>query len=137
MKTPRELLLSRHRATTPKLDTIRQSVVAAPRQSAVINAIPATLFQTLWRELIFPSRRTWAAFATIWLFIFLVNFAQRDNVSSVTGKTVHPGGLVMSLQVQQRWVTEHFADRDLPTEADRPRNYSPKPRTAITCTVTV
>ncbi|HEV2693729.1 MAG TPA: hypothetical protein VG347_12630 [Verrucomicrobiae bacterium] len=145
MKTPREILLGRHRTASPKLDAVRHSVVNALNQQETVERTFPAIFvpsflgclKTLWRELILPSRHTWAGFATVWLLIFLVNFAQRDNVSSVTGKTVRPGGPVMTLQAQQRWVSEHFADRTLPTEADRPRIYSPKPRTATTITVTV
>ena len=140
MKTPREILLAQHRAANPKLDALRQSIVAAPRQSAANNDSQAsTLFQTFWRELFFSARRTWTGMAAIWAFILLVNFSQQDKVNSTTGRTVHSSGPVMSLQAQLRWVNEneHFADRTLPPEADRPRNFSPKPRTAITITVTV
>jgi hypothetical protein len=138
MKTPREILLAQHHAANPKLDALRLSVVAiVAREQRLEPAARTTLFQTLWHELILSSRRTWTGMAAIWAFILIVNFSQQDKVSSVTGKAVHPGGPVMSLQAQQRWMNELFADRALPPEADRPRNFSPKPRTAATRTVTV
>jgi len=144
MKTPREILLAQHRAAGPKLDAIRQTAVAVSRQSAAINApqpqtspASATLFQTLWVELVLSSRRTWIGMATIWIFILIVNFSQRDNLNSVSGQPVRSAGPVMSLQAQQRWMNELFADRALPPEADRPRNFSPKPRTEALQTATV
>ena len=68
MKTPREILLARHRAAEPKLDAIREAVLAealnvpapgqpAPRPS---RAGVFSVGMTLWRELILPSRRAWS-----------------------------------------------------------------------------
>ena len=67
--------------------------------------------------------------AAVWVLIFIVNFSQCDNVSSVTGKTVRSGEMIMSWQAQQRWMNELFADRSPAPDADRPRNFAPKPRT--------
>ncbi|HSY17361.1 MAG TPA: hypothetical protein VK815_03465 [Candidatus Acidoferrales bacterium] len=138
MKTPREILLAQHRAAEARLDVIRQTTLAAvTRMQPPEPAVHATLFQTLWQELFFSTRRTWTGLAMVWALIFLVNFSQRDNVNSVTGKPVHSGGPVMSLQAQQRWMNELFADRALPPEVDRPRNSAPKPRTQAAQTAAV
>jgi hypothetical protein len=146
MKTPRKLLLAQHRAATPKLDAIRQSTVAAVcdrRSEGVFGVVlrsqtaATMLLQTFWHELILPTRRIWAGFATVWALIFIVNFAQRDNVNNVTGQPVHSSGPVMSLQAQQRWMNELFADRVLPPDADRHRNFTPKPRTQAASAATV
>ena len=138
MKTPREILLAQHRAAEPKLDALRQSIVAmVAREQHPVPAIRTTLFQTFWRELVLPSRRIWAGFVTVWVLIFVINFSQRDNVNSVTGRTVRSSEPAMSLQAQQRWMNELFADRALPPEVDRPRNSAPKPRTQTSQTVTV
>jgi hypothetical protein len=144
MKTPREILLAHHRAISPKLDAIRQSVAAelnnqeTKSQSLSSTFVPSLLccLKTLWQELFFSSRRFWTGTAAIWIFILIVNFSQRDGVDSVTGRTVHSSGPVMSLQTQQRWMNELFADRALPPEVDRPRNSAPKPRTQTTQTAT-
>jgi hypothetical protein len=123
MKTPREILFARHEGALPKLDAIRREVVGrlpAGRQSKT----SAHLVARLWQELILPCRRLWTGLATVWVLIFIVNFTQRDNVNSITGQPAHPESVVMSLQAQQRW-----ADGIAAEDADRPRNFSPKPRT--------
>jgi len=146
MKTPRDILFARHQAAQPKLDAIRQSTVAAVcDHQAVEDAAPGrrsqtaatTIFQTVWWELILPCRRIWTGLATVWILLFILNVSQRDNLSSVTGKPVRSGGAVMTLQAQQRWMNELLADRSVPVEADRPRNFSPKPRTETAETAAV
>ncbi|NQU09944.1 hypothetical protein HQ590_04070 [bacterium] len=80
MKTIREILLARHEAVVPKLDRIRADVLSA--ESARGDA-PHPLFGlalTLWRELVWPSRRVWAGLACAWLLILGLNAA-----SSVPG----------------------------------------------------
>jgi len=140
MITPREILLARHQAVAPKLDAIRREVVAKlnneetkeQRFSAPFVAGWFRGSQVLWRELVFPSRRIWTGLAAVWLLIFAVNFSQRDAVSSVTGKPVRSQAVMMSWQVQQRWMNELLADRAMPTEAEQPKTFSPKPRTEET-----
>jgi hypothetical protein len=146
MKTPREILLAQHRAAEPKLDAIRRSVVAeelnrqaTKKQSLGLDLVAWFLrcSNTFWRELFFPSRRIWTGLAAIWILLCLVNFSQRDPVSSVTGKPVHSPAVMMSWQVQQRWMNELFADRAAGPEADRPKNVPPKPRSQISETAFV
>jgi hypothetical protein len=130
MKTPREILLARHQAATPKLDAIRNEAVSrlpAARRGETFIHLPARF----WQELVLPCRRLWAGLATVWVLILIVNFAQRDNVNSITGQPAQPESVVMSLQAQQQLLNELLADRAEPVEADRPRNFSPKPRTEI------
>ena len=137
MKTPREILFGRHQAAAPKLDAIRRSVVdELNNQETKEQSFPAVFVSSLlgcsnkfWQELIFPCRRTWTGLAAVWLLLFIVNFFQRETVSSVTGQPVRSQAVMMSWQVQQRWMNELLADRSSPPEADRPKILSPKPRT--------
>ena len=150
MKTPREILLARHSAAEPKLDAIRRAAVAvvcdrrilanqsSERRSQTAATTPGwtTRFASLclrglttpWNELILPSRRLWTGLATVWILVFIINFSQRDPMSSVTGQPVHSSAVTMSWQVQQRWMNELFADRSTPPDADHPRITAPKPR---------
>ena len=145
MKTPRDILFARHQAAGTKLDAIRREIVRELNSQETTeptsrNSLVASLLRfsnKLWLELVWPCRRIWTGLATAWLLLFIVNYSQQDNVSSVTGRTVHSDGPVMSLQAQQRWMNELFADRSLPREADRPRNFVPKPRTEASETATV
>ncbi len=138
MKTPRDLFFTRHQTAAPKLDSIRRAVVAAEfnhqaakAQSASIGLVSWCLdgFNQVWLELVWPCRRIWTGLATVWVLLFIINFSQRDNVSSITGKPVRSGEVIMSLQAQQRLVNELLADRLAPPEAEHPRNFAPKPRT--------
>jgi hypothetical protein len=145
MKTPRDILLARHQTAMPKLDAIRREVVAnlnhqdtkAPSRTIdLVSWCLGGLIQ-LWRQLFWPCRRIWSGLATMWIFLAAVNLAQRDNVSSVTGKPVRSAEVIMSAQNQQRWLNELLADRSAPAETDRPRNLAPKPRTEKSKTAAV
>jgi hypothetical protein len=136
MKTPREILFARHQSHAPKLDGIRREVVAGlnhqgtKAQSWAVN-LASWCFggsNKLWLELIWPCRRIWTGLAAVWILIFLVNVSQRDKVSSVTGKSVRSGEVMMSLQAQQHLMNELLADRSTPPEADRPQTDAPRPR---------
>ena len=137
MKTPRDLLFARHQTAVPKLDAIRREVVnelnnEETKEQGGFEAFVSLLLgcsNKFLRELVFPCRRLWSGLAAVWLLLFIVNFSQRDNVSSVTGKPVRSGEIIMSVQAQQRWVNELLADRSATPETDRPRNVAPKPRT--------
>ena len=144
MKTPRDILLERHRAAEPTLDAIRRGVVAGEFNNKETKepkeGLVAWLLRCLtapWRELILPSRRIWTGLATVWALIFIINLSQRDTISSVTGKPVRSPAVMMSWQVQQRWMNELLADRLAPPEADRPRNVTPRPRTENSGVATV
>jgi hypothetical protein len=134
MKTPHDLLLARHRSTVPKLDAIRQSTVAAvcdrrnftERRS---QTAATTIFQTIWLELVWPCRRIWAGLAATWVLIFIINFPQHDGLQANIAKFSPSPEIMMTFGDQQRILNELFAERSLPVEADRPRVFSPKPRT--------
>ena len=132
MKTPREILLARHRAVETKLDAIRSEVVAQCRDGRRA-AIPkrrvngAAAFPILlWRELIFPSRRTWAGIAAAWALILVVNFSLRDPGQGGAAKVT--ASEIMSFQEQQKLVNELLADRFVPDDVERPKTFSPRPR---------
>ena len=137
MKTPREILLERHRAAAPKLDAVRHEIVAGLNhqdtraQSWTTYLVSWCLggSEKIWLELIWPCQRIWTGLATVWVLLFIINFSQRDNVNSITGKPVRSGEVIMNWQAQQRWVNELLADRSLPSEVVQPRNFTPKPRT--------
>ena len=132
MKTPRDILLARHRAVETELDAIRNEVVAQyrdGRRAAVPEpkASGAAIFPILlWRELIFPSRRVWAGLAAAWVLIVAVNFSLRDPGQPGMVKTTAPE--MMSFQEQQKLVNELLADRFVPVDFDRPKTFTPRPR---------
>jgi hypothetical protein len=81
MKTPREILLNRHRAAQPKLDAIRKHVLAehAPARGASPPVNLTSLARQFWAEVIWPARRVWLGFAAAWLVIAALNLASRET----------------------------------------------------------
>ena len=138
MKTPREILLKQHRPVESKLDAIRSEVVAQCREGrrvAVTKSVLAYLPLLLWRELIFPSRRTWAGIAAAWVLILVVNFSLRDPGQDGAAKVTAPE--MMSFQEQQKLVNELLADRFVPVDLDRPKTFTPRPRSERSTVLTV
>jgi hypothetical protein len=137
MKTPRDILFTRHRAAMPKLDAIRREVVTnfnhqdtkAPSWTMILVSWCLGGSIQLWRELVWPCRRIWSGLAVVWILLLVINVAQRDRASVNLAKASPPAVSLMTFRDQQKLLNELFADRSLPAEAERPRIYLPKPRT--------
>jgi len=92
MKTPREILLNQHHAKQPRLDQIRRAAIAqiAKPSGTQVESLPLRALLTLWRELIWPCRRTWAGLAAVWLVLLTLQLASRDPAEVVARKTPPP-----------------------------------------------
>jgi hypothetical protein len=109
MKTPRELLLERHRSQTRRLDEIRREVVEGLERSArrpaggAVADRPAS-FLIQW---FVGLRWHWAAISVAWVIVVLVD-AEPVPSSRVTAGTVRPvpAELVASLRENRRQVIE-------------------------------
>ena len=103
MKTPREVLLARHRGIEPKLEQMWPSVAAVcdRRGSREVGAHRAPL-QLLWRELIWPCRRVWAGLACAWTLIIVVHVASSEPTTRDTGKTPPQSREEMQALAEQR-----------------------------------
>lgn len=87
MKTPREILLSRHEAAETRLDQIRRDVLAdLRREENPVREAPLLIAAALklWRELVLPSRVAWAGIATGWVVIGVLNLTQGKELSTAT-----------------------------------------------------
>jgi len=136
MKTPKEILFARHENAAPKLDAIRRAVVEdlktkvtgeQPSKNTFIAGF-LSCSKNLYRELIFPSRRIWSGLAAIWCLLLLINFSLRDPSTTAITKSAPPE-MMMTFRDQQKLLNELLADRLPPMDVERPRIYSPKPRT--------
>jgi hypothetical protein len=67
VKTPREILLERHGSAEPKLDAIRQNLLAQK------SAETAPLSARLIRELLLPLRWHLAGISAVWLMVALLS----------------------------------------------------------------
>lgn len=136
MKTPREVLLARHQAAEAKLDKIRFEAVRAaanmnrgrpPIREFTFAAAIIRSVALLYRELVLPCRRTWAALAAVWLVIlgFRIGSAEGSNVAAVA-RPVSTEELRLALE-QRRALLAELAQ--LPqTETTEPAKPDDQPR---------
>lgn len=137
MKTPREILLARHRAAESKLDALRRTVLAEANATLAPSPRPShtdafAIGLTLWRELILPNRRAWSGLAATWILIALINAAQSHGFRGATAKPAASSNMAASFIEQQKLLGELLTDRTPVTDADRPKTFTPKPRTEAT-----
>src|SRR5579859_4108297 len=133
MKTPREILMARHQAATPKLDDIRHAVVGKLNNEAAKEQKSQNIFVSLllgcskdiWRELILPSRRIWTGLAAVWVIIFAANFSMRDHSQMPLAKSPSPE-MISTFQQQEQLLTELIGP-DEPSVAEPQRPYVPRP----------
>ena len=139
MRTPREILLARHQAVNTKLDQIRREVVDDIRRRARSadarpeeRALPflAAVALKLWRELVLPSRRTWAGLATVWLVILSYNLGSSKDSGAVAGGTAAP---VQELRTVLKQYNQRMAEFALlPVgEGAAPSKQNPQPRSHL------
>jgi len=123
MKTPREILLARHQAAAPKLDAIRHAVVESTRRPSHLRW-PILL----WRELVWPCRRIWTGLAAVWILILAANVSLHEH-SPAIARSGPSSEMMTTLKDQQTVLAELLGDHAVPPDADRPKIFSPKPRT--------
>ena len=128
MKTPRDILLARHQATAPKLDTLRRDVVNSEFRKHNIFDFPSLL----WRELVFPSRRIWTGLAAVWLLILAANFSMRDHPQMTMAKSSPSQATIVAFKEQQQLLTELIGANDAPVaEPQKPHPLRPSSQRAI------
>jgi len=137
MKTPREILLERHRETQSKLDIIRETTVAAVcdrRSVAASNLVrrsrtaAAMILPPIWRELIAPARRIWVGLAAVWLLILAANLNFHTNAPRMIVTTPpRSADLIMALREQKQMLVE-LTGRPEAKAAEPPKTFVPQPR---------
>lgn len=90
MKTPREIILEKHRAAEEKLDAIRAEELASlarvstPEPSrASIGTVFRSAFQGFWQQAFWPWHRAWAGMAAIWIGILALHLFSSEPTQSV------------------------------------------------------
>lgn len=136
MKTPRDLLLEKHRAAEPRLDALRQSVLrqaAAPARGER-PAAKLSFGQQVWAELILPVRRIWAGLAAAWAVIVVMNVLGGDTrAPALAQQTPAAPEVLIAFQESSRLLAEENAPPVL-APAEPPR-FVPRPRSerAVPC----
>jgi hypothetical protein len=137
MKTPREILLERHRSAAPKLDAIRREVVEVaadvnrrkqPVRELTFAAALANAIRLSFRELVWPCRRTWAALAAVWIALFIFNASQRDKSELAALKLPPPSPeMILTFRQQEKLLAELIGPNE-PQAAAPPKPFLPQPR---------
>jgi len=113
MKTPREILLKRHRSAEPKLDrmwTEKLSPELRPERARHHENVFLAAGWTLWRELIWPSRRIWAGLACAWVMIVALNLASIEPATRVASKAEPRSRDEMQALIEQRRMLAQMLD---------------------------
>jgi len=158
MKTPREILIERHRQVEPALDAARRKALAGlpalgnPEMNRGWDTLPnrirlgklrrqrglfwcrrlvnevavgtPAVLRKAWLELIWPSRRSWAGLAAIWLAVLGVNLQMKTQTPSHSAQLVQFAPRVMAQALEDRWrvLAELLPpSRPRPTAVSRPK----------------
>jgi len=133
MKTPREILLNRHRNAEPKLDAIRHTTVAAVCDCRSMDAerrsqTAATIARRLWCELVLPARRILAGLAAAWVVILSLNFYAADHTTQQVRQAAPPSPeLRLALREQRRELARLIEPSMVPV-SEQPKSLHPSPR---------
>ena len=119
MKTPREILLNRHRHAQPKLDAIRHAVLAGQTQPADTSASLREILRSLRWHLIGMS--------AIWLLVLILHTdsGHVPTLASATPKPPPPQVMLASMREHRRMLSE-MADAH-PADADSRELFVPGP----------
>jgi hypothetical protein len=134
MKTPREILLERHQQANPRLDAIRENIVASEcrpeNRKSKHETRNASVF-TGWRELLWPSPWAWAGAAAAWVLIFALNFAASagpDGASMANARALPASVVEMALAERQSLMTSLLDASPMEPAAPPRELIRPRPR---------
>ena len=86
-------------------------------------------FNLLWRELVWPCRRTWAGLAAVWLTILVFNHSQADGHPAVrVNSPTPPGEMRLALREQRRVLDELIGPGPAASAVEPPRHPNNQPR---------
>jgi hypothetical protein len=117
-----------------RAEILRASHLAAGQKNRLAGATSlaeenwlSTLNQKL-STLLWPHPKAWAGLAAVWVFILFLNFSTRDQ-TPVTAQKVSPPSPegVAELKKQRRLFAELIGTPPS-QDADRPKNFVPRPR---------
>ena len=134
MKTPRELILERHRSVEPALERITPATLAAYARASLATAdrhLPpgirlSCLAWTFWTESLWPWRRVWLGMSALWLLILTVNVVSTNAPKMAGSKMPGPNPEALTiLREQKQMLTQLLEPATLPHPAD-PKTPGPR-----------
>ena len=140
MKNPREILFERHRSVEPRLDGVRQNVLASVatasgRESPRNPSSPGV--QSSLRDLLLPLRWHLAGLSLAWLVVLLLSMepSPTEERSLAKQNASPPRQLLTALLENRRQIAELLGSRANTSEAaPEPPAFVPKRRGEIQST---
>lgn len=155
MKTPREIILERHRAAAAKLEAIRPEQLAAMAKSpqgfgvqqscTALTESPqnlkpdsfsrrATTFLSslrafpinFWHQSILPWRHVWAGMAAVWLGILTLNLVAGGSPRSASAQTARANPQVMAALHEQKDLLTQLLGPVVESSASHPKIPGPR-----------
>jgi hypothetical protein len=112
-------------------DGWREEILSAAKKAQPRRRSSDTFLSMLKRRVssvLWPHPVAWGGLAAIWIFIFVLNFSNRDHVPVMAEKASPPSPeVVAELRQQQRLYVELMDMKDL-SDADRQKVFVPGPR---------
>jgi hypothetical protein len=137
MKTLREVLFEQHQAAEPKLDAIREQVVASLAPDAPIraNRMPpvmprrASTLESGWRQFLWSLRWHLAGLSTVWLVVLALSIDRSAAPTPELAKWSVPSSrqLLAALRENQRQLRE-LTGAPAAEPAPKPQKPAPSPR---------
>ena len=128
MKTPRDILLARHRSADPKLDAVRERALATLSEPTE-ERTPIPQFIESCRNCFHIPRFAWSGLAAAWLTIIALNFAARDSAPKqpVTFAQKRPPNETLQAVREQKRLLAELTGLGEKRESEIPR-FVPRPR---------
>ncbi len=134
MKTPREIILEKHRAAEAKLKAISAENLAAfarkPQQQAERerhNSFPgSSLIGRFWAEAVLPWRRAWLGMAAVWLGIVALNLSTSEHPAREMAGESKPDPQVRMALLEQRRMLAQLLEPIAPPPRSPPVTSGPR-----------
>ena len=140
MKTPREVLFEQHQAAEPKLDAIREKVVAGLAPDAPVRAtqmppdVPrrASALEAGWRQFLWSLRWHLAGLSAAWLLVMTLSIDHAPAPTTRVARQDAPSRrqLLAALRENQRQLRE-LIGTPAAESAPEPQKPAPSPRSQI------
>ena len=134
MKTPRELILERHRTAEAQLEKIRPEDLAAYALGSLAQPVSercATSWLAwgvgeFWRESLRPWRRAWLGMGALWLVILAVNMAGKNPHRNFLAAAPSPSPEVRTALREQKELMVQLLEPSGPVILSRPETPGPR-----------
>jgi hypothetical protein len=132
MKTPREVLLNRHRSIEPKLSNIRQKVLnnRFGAESRIMESEVPTISGRFaaWFKLLRPFRFNLAGLGLTCLVILAFRLATPQTSNPVVAKSAAPSPDILAALQEKRRLYVELIEQGPAASVQPPKPTAPKPR---------